>query len=66
MKQIKLVEEGFDYSPACYIFKEDEYGKVKMESSVMRTGSYLTISKNQAKKIAKFLLEFVGEEESKK
>jgi len=62
MKQIKLTEEGFDYGPACYVLKEDDYDQIRLESSVMRTGNYLTISKTQAKKIAKFLLEFAGKE----
>jgi len=66
MKQIKLTEEGFDYCPACYILKEDEYDQIRLESSVMRTGSYLTISKAQAKRIVKFLTEFIGEEKGVK
>jgi len=67
MKQLKLTEEGFDYSPACYVLSVDDGDEIiRMESTVMRTGSYLTISKSQAKKIAKFLLEFAGEEKRSK
>jgi len=71
MKQIKLTEEGFDYGPACYVLKEEEvfddkkakyYNQIRLESSVFRPGSYLTISKAQARNIAKFLLEFAGKE----
>lgn len=64
MKKLKLVEDGYDYSPACTVFKEDEWKPIlKMESTVMRPGSYLTISKSQARKLAKFLLEFADDKE---
>ena len=75
MKQIKIIEDGFDYNPACYVLKEEEvfddkkdkyYNQIRLESSVFRSGSYLTISKAQARKIAKFLLEFAGKEKGGK
>lgn len=59
MKKIKIVENGHENNPGILTGKI-EWGKAEFRSSLFRDGCYLKLSKAQARKLAKFLVDFAG------
>jgi len=57
-KHLRISETGYGNNPGIVVFSYEK-NFVKIESCLIRSGSYIRLTKKQAEKVAKFLLDFV-------